>query len=154
MDSTTAGDGGYMTQLTLGSPWSSAAALPGLTEIERLYNSATGDHATVDYGSSLPGYGLDGLFGRYGYKRYGNNSSIFLSYSGGGVTEQSDYIAGGATATWTWDGVQFINTHDYGRYMQSDLFFYDNAGNLRAAGTAVGMDETYPRDVHPEFVSG
>ncbi len=125
MDSQTPGEGGYSTEGALGSPWSSLSAEPGLSPITRLFNPSTGDHATtVPVTLSLyNGYQSDSnLGGRYGYQRFGYLSSAIQLYSAGGVTEGSDTVAGGAVASWTWNGLQFIDTNDYGRYMQADVF--------------------------------
>jgi hypothetical protein len=45
-----------------------------------------------------------------------------LSLSGGGVTVKSNPAAGGTVWSWVWDGIEFINTWDYGREMQAALF--------------------------------
>ncbi len=125
MDSQVAGEGGYSTDGALGSPWTTQTAVPGLAPITRLFNTSTGDHATVTPTTEglFSGYQADANYGgRYGYQRFGNSSKALVTYSAGGITEGSDSVAGGAVASWIWNGQQFIDTHDYGRYMQSDVF--------------------------------
>jgi hypothetical protein len=126
MDSNGAGEADYATQETLGSPWSSPTAVPGLSAITRIVNRTTGDHAMAvgNTFSDHIGYSIgSNLSGIYGYARYGNLSYSMVHYSGGGIFESSDSVAGGAVASWTWNGVQFLNTDDYGRYMQADVFY-------------------------------
>ena len=102
MDWSAAGEGGYETQDVLGSPWTSSSAVPGLSPVTRMWNTSTGDHATttpfdVPY---YAGYQADSNYGgRYGYQRYGNKAYALTTGSGGGVTEGSDTIAGGAVAS-------------------------------------------------------
>ena len=156
MDSTVAGEGGYSTEGELGTSWNTASALPGLTALSRLYNPTTGDHATTTQnanvlfgGSAYSGYDSDAGLG-YAYQRYGNLSAAPVSYSAGGVTETSDSVAGGAVSGWTWNGAQFINTNDYGRYLQSDLFIAGSDGityNPIEAGDVISGPQVYGTNV-------
>ena len=77
---------------------------------------------------SLPGYNPQPL-AAYGYPRFGNVSEVQLSLSPGGVTVQSNEVAGGATWRWFWNGVQFLNHADYGREIQA-AFYYGTTPDL------------------------
>ncbi|MBO1081713.1 hypothetical protein [Roseomonas haemaphysalidis] len=114
-------EGGYTNEGVLGYPFTNPGSLPGLNGIRRVYNGS--DHATVATGTGIAGYSDDGPIGNlYGYMRYRTEVEAFQTCSGGAITEQSDLIAGGAVARWWWNGINFINTSDYGRYMQADIF--------------------------------
>lgn len=130
MDSLIAGEGGYKTEASLGSPWPSSSSVLGTLQLGRLYNPATGDHALTIGAYMLDGYVYEGSFAAFGFARFKTNDAILNTYAAGGISVGSDYIAGGAVANWTWNGTQFINTLDYGRYMQAALFFYDTANKL------------------------
>lgn len=109
--------------------WSSSTTTPGLSEVQLGVNPATGDRAT--YSSWLPiggAYSMEFSTGRWGYARNLGFSEYNLETSAGGVTVQSNAVAGGATWRWTHQGVQYLNMFDYGRQMQSALFFCDWPG--------------------------
>lgn len=132
MVSLNAGEAGYATEGVLGYPLVSPTALPGLTGINRFYNGT--DHATGAAGTGIAGYTDEGGLGAFGYMRYRNNPNALQSFSGGGIVEQSDLLAGGAIASWQWNGIEFINTADYGRYLQADFFFNDIGGTENQGG--------------------
>lgn len=140
---------GYRVDGPLGSPWTTRHAVPGLAPLLRVREPATGDHATIRRLYPIPGYNLDLNFRRFGYPRDMGNGQILEYYSGGGITEGSDLNAGGAVASWSWNGQQFINTHDYGRYMQADAFIPDPTAfpviwyNPNEAGDQISGD-VYP----------
>src|SRR5579862_2842211 len=48
-----------------------------------------------------------------------------LSLTAGGVTVKSNPAAGGSVWSWVWNGIEFINTWDFGREMQAALFTSD-----------------------------
>ena len=60
-----------------------------------------------------------------------------LTLRAGGVTVKSNPAAGGTVWSWVWNGIEFINTWDFGREMQSALFPGDPKGsNPTEAGDA------------------
>lgn len=69
----------------------------------------------------------------YAWPRYVDLPTSLLSLSAGGVTIESNAVAGEALWHWSHAGVQYINNRDYGRAIQSALFFADRnpteAGN-------------------------
>jgi len=122
---------GYRTKTLIGYPWSSNA-VRGLSPIIHIYNPSNGDRALRYDGEGLPAdYQNEGYLG-YGYKRFNNHNESLLSLNAGGVTIQSNRVAGGALWTWTWNGMQFINVYDYGRQMQAALFFGDGRNPTEA----------------------
>lgn len=126
MDSVVAGEGGYATQGIHGYAWSSGGN--GLSPIIRLYNGI--DHAPAQNGEGLPGYGVIENTGLYGYNRNKHQALNLLTQSAGGLTIASNGVAGGALWSWVWNGVEFVDTNDYGRLIQSALFYYDSQGRL------------------------
>lgn len=111
---------GYSLDEVLGYPWSNPA--PGLVQIPEGFNSVTGDNAMMLPAENLPGYVPQPL-PAYGYPRYGNQGEVLLDLTAGGVTVESNAVAGGVVWRWTWNGMQFINNADYGRQIQ-DAFYY------------------------------
>jgi len=128
----TASLNGYSQDLILGFPWSSAS-VPGVTQLTEAFNSSTGDYALVPLSESLPGYNAEPLTAD-GYPRYGNASEVLLSLSAGGVTVQSNAVAGGTTWRWFWNGVQFVNHGDYGREIQGAFYYGTSLLNPNEAG--------------------
>jgi hypothetical protein len=64
-------------------------------------------------------------------------SSSLLPLTAGGVTVRSNASAGGSVWSWVWNGIEFINTFDFGREMQSSLFPGDTKNsNPTEAGDA------------------
>lgn len=120
MDSKMPGEGGYRTEALLGYPFNSP--LTATKGVRRLYKPTNGDHATVRDGDTISGYNGEGIFG-YGYPRYGNTSTDLLKLSGDAVMISSNRVAGGAIWEWWWNGKQFISQYDYGRQIQSAVFF-------------------------------
>jgi hypothetical protein len=116
--------GGYSQDMELGFPWTSGSA-PGLAQLDEALNSATGDYALLALSETLTGY-LPAPLAGYGYPRYGNATEVLLSLSAGGVTVQSNGVAGGATWRWFWNGTQFLNHGDYGREIQGAFCFGTN----------------------------
>ena len=82
---------------------------------------------------SLPAY-VPQVLGAYGYPRYGNVAEVLLNLSAGGVTVQSNAVAGGATWRWSWNGTQFLNHNDYGREIQGTFYFGTTLLNPNEAG--------------------
>ena len=159
MDSLTQSVSGYTSSGVIASIWRAANALPGLAAISRNYNANTGDHSIVTStvsamysGTPFANYSTEGVLG-YGYPRYGSSTNILLSMSGGGITEGSDYVAGGAVASWVWNGFQFIDTHDYGRYMQSDIF-YTASNGVKYNPIEAGDGQTGPNGTQPGISHG
>jgi hypothetical protein len=77
--------------------------------------------------------------GVFGYPRYYNQREKFVTLSGGGVTIESNEAAGGALWHWSWNGIQFINDHDNGRQIQTDIFPPDYANPTEAGDTWSGQ---------------
>jgi hypothetical protein len=116
---------GYSQDEVLGFPWSTAT-LPGTVPLLEALNSNTGDNALVFPSENLAGYSAHPL-AAYGYPRFGNAPEVLLTLSAGGVTVQSNLVAGGAVWRWFWNGVQFVNHTDYGREIQADFSYGTNA---------------------------
>ena len=91
---------GYSQDMVLGFPWTSASG-SGVAQLSESLNSATGDYVLLAPLETLPGYIPQPISG-YGYPRFGNASEVLLSLSAGGVTVQSNAVAGGATGRWFW----------------------------------------------------
>lgn len=118
---------GYSLDEVLGYPWSNPA--PGLVQIPEGFNSVTGDHAMMLPSENLAGYVAQAL-PVYGYPRYGNQGEVLLDLTAGGVTVESNAVAGGSVWRWTWNGMQFINNRDYGRQIQGAFYYLDPTDNL------------------------
>src|SRR5579863_10204210 len=105
---------GYHVEGILGYPFVSQQ--PGTAELIRTYNPATGHHSLRNSTGldNEQGY-IDQRMGVFGYPRYYNQSEQLLTLSGGGITVDSNLVAGGALWQWTWNGVQVINNWDNGR---------------------------------------
>jgi hypothetical protein len=112
---------GYSQDMELGFPWNNGNTA-GAAQLEEAFNSLTGDHALLAPSENLLGYVRQPL-AAYGYPRYGNAAEVLLSLSAGGVTVQSNAVAGGSTWRWFWNGVEFLNHNDYGREIQSAFYF-------------------------------
>ena len=118
---------GYSLDEILGYSWSNPA--PGLVQIPEGFNSATGDHAMMLPAEDLSGYVPQAL-PAYGYPRFGNQGEVLLDLTAGGVTVESNAVAGGVVWRWTWNGMQFINNADYGRQIQDAFYYLDPGGGL------------------------
>jgi len=134
---------GYVVQQLLGFPWTDPDSAPGLSPLDEGYNPVTGDYALMRPAEVLHGYAPAPL-GVYGYQRYGNSNESVLSLSAGGVSIQSNLVAGGALWRWYWNGVQFVNHHDYGREIQSAFFFNGGASNPTEAGDGLSGPDIAP----------
>jgi hypothetical protein len=129
---------GYSQDEILGFPWSSASP-PGTVQMLEDFNSNTGDNALVFPSENLPGYNANSI-AAYAYPRFGNAPEVLLSLSAGGITVQSNLVAGGSVWRWFWNGVQFVNHADYGREIQAD-FSYGTSAELNP--TEAGDQLTY-----------
>jgi hypothetical protein len=129
---TITGLSGYSQDVELGFPWSNGS-IPGTAQLTEALNGATGDYALLAPLESLPGY-VAQPFAAYGYPRYGNAAEVLLSLPAGGVTVQSNAVAGGATWRWFWNGTQFLNHADYGREIQGAFYFGTSLLNPNEAG--------------------
>lgn len=123
----TAAPSGYTWEEALGYPWAQAS-LPGLDVLSEAVNSSTGDHALVVPSESLSGYTASSL-GVYGYPRFVNTTGAILSLSAGGVTVESNKVAGGVTWRWFWNGMEFENHFGYGGEIQA-AFYFGNSSTL------------------------
>lgn len=132
MESLVPGEGGYGTEGVIAYPWSSPASATGVSEVIRVLNPATGDHATRHANESLFGYTIEEHFNVYGYRRYNNTAESLLPLNAGGVTVESNGVTGGALWHWIWNGSQFVNNYDYGRQIQAALFPGDGSNPTEA----------------------
>src|SRR5579871_5357958 len=125
---------GYHVEGILGYPF--VAQQPGTSELIRTYNPSTGHHSLRNNTGldAEQGY-VDQPMGVYGYPRYYKQSEKLLSLSGGGITVDSNEVAGGSLWQWTWNGMQIINNWDYGRQIQTDIFPVDYANPTEAGDT-------------------
>jgi hypothetical protein len=145
MDSPTPGEGGYGTEGYLKSGWTAANAPLGTQEIARVFNGS--DHATISGFENPPaGYSNREGFALYANSRYGNLAEGLVSVSGGGVTIESNTVAGGSLWTWTWNGYPFVNHDDMGREIQSS--FYIGNQNPTEAGDGYSGSAYAPQDWH------
>jgi hypothetical protein len=117
MESTYSNEGGYATDAVLGFPWDNSLATAGLTQLVRTYK--TWDHALEYDNEILDGYTGHEYMNRYGYRRYGTAATDLLSIAAGAVTVGSNRTAGCSLWSWVWNGLQFVNVHDYGRQIQT-----------------------------------
>jgi hypothetical protein len=118
---------GYTLEEVLGYPWAQAS-LPGLDVLSEAVNSSTGDHALVAPSESLSGYAASSL-DVYGYPRFASTTEAILSLSAGGVTVESNKVAGGVTWRWFWNGMEFENHFGYGGEIQA-AFYFGNSSTL------------------------
>lgn len=124
-DSTATSIAGYTHEGILGYPWTSPTAVPGLDAAKAIVTGHAGtEHASYLSSDPIAGYADDATIG-YGYPRYGADADgiDLLTVSGGGVTIGSNRIAGGAAWSWVHNGVEHLDTADYGRLLQAALFF-------------------------------
>jgi len=112
---------GYTLEKALGYPWEQAL-LPGLDVLSEAVNPSTSDYALVAPSESLLGYNASSL-GVYGYPRFVNTTEAILSLSAGGVTVESNKVAGGVTWRWFWNGMEFENHFGYGGEIQAAFYF-------------------------------
>jgi hypothetical protein len=98
---------GYTLEETLGYPWVQAS-LPGFEVLSEAFNPSTGDYALKSPAESLPAYTARSL-GVYGYPRFVNTTEAVVASSAGGVTVESNKVAGGVTWRWFWNGMEFEN---------------------------------------------
>jgi hypothetical protein len=145
MDSPTPGEGGYSTDGPIANPWNSSSAPTGTAQLLRAYNPTAHVHALLQPNESLSGFTQIEPDGLYGYPRYNLTAESLLGLSAGGVTVQSNKVAGGSVWTWTWNGTQFINHDDYGREMQADIL----VGNDNPTEAGAIADQSVPtQDKH------
>ena len=126
------GVSGYSQDMLLGYPWTSSVN-PAMVQLAEAFNSSTGDYALLVPSETLSGYASQPL-AAYGYPRYGGLSEVMLSLSAGGVTVESNEVAGGAVWRWYWNGTQFVNHADYGREIQDAFYFGTSPYNPTEAG--------------------
>ncbi|HEY0069312.1 MAG TPA: hypothetical protein VGE04_05020 [Chloroflexia bacterium] len=154
MDSLTAGEAGYSTEGILGYPFSTSTAVQGLGQLYR-YVNGVGDHALGRPDESgafaAKGYTTVQPLNAWAYPRFNRTTDSMLAISGGGVTLESNAVAGGALWHWTWNGNQFVNNRDYGRQIQAGLFW--GPVSNRSAPTEAG-DEFSDVNLNPEVRHG
>lgn len=147
------GDGNYITEGIIGYPWTSGSSSDGLYELIRVHNGLHGghDHALTMPGETLTDYDTLEPMALYGYKRSNLQDTNLVTVSGGGVSASSNMSAGGAIWSWIWNGIEFVNTYDYGREIQTAVFFYDSEGNVydpTEAGDLYSSPYRQPQDRH------
>jgi hypothetical protein len=128
---------GYSQDMELGFPWSTNS-IPGVAQLTESFNSTIRDYALLAPSESLAGYVPQPL-AAYGYPRFGNAAEVLLSTTAGGVTVQSNAVAGGSTWRWFWNGTQFLNHGDYGREIQGAFYFGTSQLNPDEAGDFMTM---------------
>ena len=128
---------GYHVEEILGYPF--VARQPGTSELIRTYNPSTGHHSLRNSTGleTEEGY-IDEALGVFGYPRYYDRGEQLLTLIGGGITVDSNEVAGGALWHWSWNGMQFINNWDNGRQIQTDIFPPDYANPTEAGDTWSG----------------
>ena len=136
MESVTAGEAGFQTEAPVGYAYSSSSGGYGLSQYLRTFNGCNGDHGNRSVHEPAKScYGDEGI-AAYGWPRFAHTSWSPLTLTAGGVTIESNRVAGGALFHWTHNGVQYINNRDYGRQMQSSVFF--SRGGVQANPTEAG----------------
>ncbi|MBB5867998.1 hypothetical protein F4553_001377 [Allocatelliglobosispora scoriae] len=138
MESLTPGEGGYQTEAPVGYAYQAAGNAQGLSQYRRTFNGCNGDHGSRSVNEpALSCYADEPLAGAFGWPRFANTASSPLTLSGGGVTVESNLAAGGAVFQWTHNGVQYLNRRDYGRELQSSVFF-DRGNHVQSNPTEAG----------------
>jgi hypothetical protein len=122
MDSVFTSEASYTLGGVLGYGWTTSTAVPGLSDLNRLIASS-GDHATVKAGDTISGYSGATPFSRWVFPRYKTANTSLNALTAGGVTISSNSVAGGALWSWVWNGTEFIDSSDYGRLLQSAMFW-------------------------------
>jgi hypothetical protein len=124
MDSLQTNEGGYALEGTLGYPFTSQQ--PGTAPITRWRSVSPYDHMTARVGEWPTGYTEDGPLG-YGYPRLPVNPAQHCTenFTAQGQEVQTAFskIAGGTVWELWWNGKQFVNDWEYGRQIQSALFW-------------------------------
>lgn len=138
MDSPAPGEGGFSTEGVHGYMYNGGVV--GTAPIFRYHNPSgyNDDHSTPGPHNLPSGYTREGPMG-YGYPRWGLTGSALVQFSGGGITGAVNQVAGAAVWSWVWNGIEFVNTNDYGREIQS-AFFYGNQNPTEAGDVAVSGD--------------
>jgi hypothetical protein len=116
MDSTSTNEAGYTSEGQLGYLYSTQVA--GTSAVWRS-ESAAGDHCTQTPSQVIAGYNPAVKYTNYAYARYFATAAkkiTTLTYNGTEVVSRN--TAGGAVWSWTYNGVQYINNRDIGRYLQ------------------------------------
>lgn len=120
--STSSDEGGYLQESIMGYPWKKANKPTGTANMLRGFNSSTGDHAAMSNGYMIPRYSIENFVDNYyAYHRYGGNETKLYELAGSKINIKSNLVAGGGLWNWTWKGKQFLDTLDYGRFIQSSL---------------------------------
>lgn len=115
------GEGGYITEATVGYGYKSSNAPLGTKNMFRSYSSSFGDFTLSSHNYSIASYDTHQYFNNmYGYPRYNSNTSL-LTLNGSEISLKSNRVAGGAIWELSWNGKQFVNHLDYGRLIQSSM---------------------------------
>ena len=131
---------GYNMEENLGYPWSQGT-LPELDLLSEDLNSTTGDYALMAPSENLSGCSSNSL-GVYGYPRFVNADEIILSLSAGGITVESNKVAGGVVWRWFWNGMECENNFAYGGEIQAAFYFGNNPNlNPTEAGDLYQRDD-------------
>jgi hypothetical protein len=126
-DSPYANEGGYLDEgAGLGYAYDNYQP-PGTAQMMRYYNVSVLDHVTPGIRQSLAAGYTQEVLPLWGYPRYNNSATISSSTTGNGVTASVNRVAGDSIWSWSWNGSNFINTADYGREMQSSIFYSNGA---------------------------
>jgi hypothetical protein len=125
MDSPTPNEGGYSEIALQGYAFSSNSQL-GLSQYARYFKPGTA-HGTLGAYGQTSGWNAEPL-PFFGWARYNSGNVLSSTTTGGGIQAAINLAAGGTIWSWTWNGIQFVNTADYGREIQSDFFCYASSG--------------------------
>jgi len=121
MDSIQAGESGYGTEGIMGFPFTTPTAAQGIVGMFRGLNGS-GDRMLLKKDETRSGYTSSAL-GIYGYPRYGHLGEGMNAITGGGITASSNTVAGGAVWSWVYNGTEFIDTQNFGRSIQTAMFW-------------------------------
>lgn len=153
LDSLNQNEPGYVTNEFLGYVWSSLTAFPESTA-EVVVASNGKYHASIRPDEIISGYSALNPLGVYGLERYNQNQIILLSLSAGGISVESNKVAGGVVWNWTWNGKAFVdseNQANLGQQMQSALFYYPTGQNQQNPTEA---GDNYSGTSDPELSHG
>lgn len=131
MDSPLPNEGGYSNYALQGYAFSSNSQ-PGLAQYTRYFYPNVGHGTLGPYGNSA-GWNPEPL-PFWGWPRYNSNNVLATTTTSGGIQASINLAAGGTFWSWIWNGVQFVNTTDYGREIQSDLFCDASSGCVSGWG--------------------
>jgi hypothetical protein len=149
MDSTVYGEAGFTVEGVQGEAFTSSGS-PGTVQIARAMSTYYNDHATPTPNNATPVTYVLEPQPLWAYARYGNQAESLTTVSANGVTAQTNAVAGASFWTWSWGGFQFLDHQDYGREMQSNIFYDHNPdGSWKQNPNEAGDGHVgAPQDMH------